>query len=124
MKQVENVQQWVAYCNFTHLLAMKRFSIIVIFLFSTLNLSAQEKDSLRVRTRTTEPSFFSTTDTITTNDYLLSIEKVFQVLNKTAVLSQPVPAIEEINNRLNEDDSTIAIINERLNSNSKMLEHS
>ncbi len=100
---------------------MKRFSIIVIFLFSILSLSAQNNDSLRLRTRPAEPSFFSTTDTITRNDYLLSIEKVFQVLNKTAVLSQPVPAIEEISNRLNEDDSTIGIINERLNSNSRML---
>ncbi len=100
---------------------MKRFLIIVIFLFPTLYLSAQKNDSILSPITPTQPSIFSTTDTITRNDYLLSIEKVYQVLNKTFVLSQPVPEIEAIANHLNEDDSAIAIISERLNSDKGTL---
>jgi len=99
---------------------MKRFLIIVIFLFPSLNLLAQN-DSTQLPPPTPEPSLFSTTDTITRNDYLLSIEKVYQVLNKASVLSQPVPSILEISDQLNEDDSAIALIKERLNGNSRTL---
>lgn len=100
---------------------MKQFLIIVIFLFPALYLSAQNQDSLLLPESHSESSVFLTTDTITRNDYLLSIEKVYQVLNKTSVLSRPVPSIFQIGNKLNEDDSAITIINERLNSNTKTL---
>ena len=100
---------------------MKRFLFIAIFLFPSLCLLAQNKDSILVPTRPPEPSIFSTTDTITRNDYLLSIEKVYQVLNKASVLSQPVPTIREIAGKIDEDDSAIAIIKERLNSNARTL---
>jgi small-conductance mechanosensitive channel len=84
-------------------------------------VSAQQKDSVPHSGGPTVPSIFSNADTITTNDYLLSIEKVFQVLNKVPVLSQPVPYIMEINRRLDDDDSALAIIKDRLNGDSRML---
>ncbi len=109
------------YCKFTHPEVMKRFFILFIFLFSALCLFAQEKDTVQLPVKSPENPVFSSTDTITKNDYLLSIEKVYQVLNKVPVLSQPVPAILEISNHLDEDDSAIATIKDRLNSNGRSL---
>jgi hypothetical protein len=39
-----------------------------------------------------ESSLFANDDTLTRNDYLLNISKVFQMLNKASSMSQPVPA--------------------------------
>jgi hypothetical protein len=100
---------------------MKRILFLLLFGFSFLLVSAQQKDSVPHSGGPTVPSIFSNADTITTNDYLLSIEKVFQVLNKVPVLSQPVPYIMEINRRLDDDDSALAIIKDRLNGDSRML---
>lgn len=68
-----------------------------------------------------QSSIFGNSDTITRNDYLLSIEKVFQALNQAAILSQPIPSILEISENLTEDDSAIAIIRDRINANDKSL---
>lgn len=84
---------------------MKNFLFSALFIFSCVSLSAQKHDSIPTSSVNQVPSIFSTSDTITTNDYLLSIEKVFQVLNKAPVLSQPVPSILEINRHLKDDDS-------------------
>lgn len=66
-------------------------------------------------------SFFSEKDTITRNDYLLSISKVFQAFNEANVLAQPVPAIQQIRSNLNDDDSILVIVKERLNGKDKNL---
>ena len=100
---------------------MKRSVFVAIFLFSSLYLTAQIRDSVPSVSPPTRSSIFDNSDTITANDYLLTIEKVFQVLNKVPVLAQPVPAILEINRRLNEDDSALNIIKERLDGNSRAL---
>ena len=99
---------------------MKLFCLIGLFLFSYHDAGAQY-DSNPLPGQHSEIPFFSPNDTVTRNDYLLSIEKIFQTLNKASVLSQPVPAILTIANNLNDDDSAIAIIKERLNSNDKSL---
>lgn len=99
---------------------MKKFFFISLFLLSGMLSNAQNPDSLHPNTRT-QSSIFSATDTITRNDYLLSLEKVFQVLNQASVLSQPVPSILAIKDNLNEDDSAIAIIKEQLTANDKSL---
>jgi small-conductance mechanosensitive channel len=91
-----------------------------LFLFTGLSAGAQ-KDSNHLSGPRPESPIFSTNDTVTRNDYLLSIEKIFQTLNKASVLSQPVPAILSIADNLDENDSAIAIIKERLNSNDKSL---
>jgi small-conductance mechanosensitive channel len=99
---------------------MKLFWFIGLFLFTGLSAGAQ-KDSNHLSGPRPESPIFSTNDTVTRNDYLLSIEKIFQTLNKASVLSQPVPAILSIADNLDENDSAIAIIKERLNSNDKSL---
>ncbi|MEO6894986.1 MAG: mechanosensitive ion channel domain-containing protein [Ginsengibacter sp.] len=100
---------------------MKNFLLIAFFVLSCVHVSAQKYDSLPATSGPSASSIFSNADTITTNDYLLSIEKVFQVLNKAPVLSQPVPSILEINRHLNDDDSALAIIQNRLNGNVRTL---
>jgi len=97
---------------------MKVFCFISLFVFSSLRVFAQDDSSFK---RPPEASIFSNNDTVTRNDYLLSIEKVFQTLNKASVLSQPVPSILGITDHLNEDDSAIFIIKQRLNSNDRSL---
>ncbi|MEO8721293.1 MAG: mechanosensitive ion channel domain-containing protein [Ginsengibacter sp.] len=99
---------------------MKPFYFSWFFLFSFLYAGAQN-DTGFIKSRHTDSSIFSAIDTVTRNDYLLSIEKVFQTFNKAAVLSQPVPVILNIIDHLNEDDSAIFIIKERLTSGDKSL---
>ncbi|MGN6803380.1 MAG: mechanosensitive ion channel family protein [Ginsengibacter sp.] len=100
---------------------MKRFLVLIFFLFSSTFVSAQRNDSISLPPAPSAPSLFSTKDTITKNDYLLSLEKVFQVLNKASVLSQPVPSILEVAGKMDDDDSAIALIKERLNGDRRLL---
>ena len=79
---------------------MKLFFLPCLFILLSVALSAQKKDTIKVATdtarvpkRSFEASLFENDDTLTRNDYLLSIEKVFQMLNKASALSQSVPAI-------------------------------
>lgn len=95
-----------------------KFSIYFLLLCFCSNVFAQNKDSL---SKKPENSIFSNADTATRNDYLLSIEKVYQTLNKATVLSQPVPTILGIIDKLNNDDSAIALIKERLSTNDRSL---
>lgn len=97
---------------------MKIFSFTFLLLIFCANVFGQNKDSFPKKPET---SFFSNTDTVTRNDYLLSLEKVYQTLNKAAVVSQPVPSILGIIDNLNNDDSAIALIKERLNLNDRSL---
>jgi len=99
---------------------MKIFCFTLLSLFLYFGVAAQ-KDSVHLSVTTPELSIFSSNDSITRNDYLLSIEKVFQTLNKAAVLSQPVPTILGIGQDLNTDDSAISFIKDRLNGNNTAL---
>ena len=94
---------------------MKIFCLLGLFVFSFIGVAAQN-DTTHLST-----PIFSSNDTITRNDYLLSIEKVYQTLNKASVLSQPVPSILGIIQDLNDDDSAIGIIRDRLNVNNRAL---
>jgi small-conductance mechanosensitive channel len=96
---------------------MKIFFIYILSLCFCANVFAQNTDSSARHGST----FFSNTDTVTRNDYILSLEKVYQTLNKASVLSQPIPTILGIMNNLNDDDSAIALIKERLNLNDRSL---
>src|SRR6185295_8099203 len=118
---------------------MKLFSLAVFFILYGIGLSAQVKDTARLRgksdttgshvksdttgsrvksdtARIHRRSFdlFENDDTLTRNDYLLSFGKVFQLLNKASALSQPVPAILLMAERMDEDDSALNIIKDRL----------
>jgi potassium efflux system protein len=83
--------------------------------------SAQVNDTTKSPNRSLESSLFANDDTLTRNDYLLSISKVFQMLNKASSLSQPVPAILDMVQRMDEDDSAISIIKDRLTNNDRGL---
>ncbi len=98
---------------------MKFFPFIIIFLFGSAVVFAQN-DTNQPK-RPPEVSIFSNTDTVTRNDYLLSIERVFQTLNKASVLSEPVPNIQVMRDDLDDDDSAIVIIKDRLNMNDRSL---
>jgi small-conductance mechanosensitive channel len=100
---------------------MNRLALVLVFIFPFLHLSAQKADSIPATSGGRGFSLFSNEDTTTTNDYLLSIEKVFQVLNKVPILSQPIQSIQEINRRLIEDDTVLAIISNRINSDTRTL---
>lgn len=107
-------------CSSLNPIKMKSFLLIFLIIFFGVTASAQPKDSAKLPKRSFE-SLFAVDDTLTRNDYLLSIEKVFQALNKTNILSQPVPAIIAMNKRMNEDDSAINIIKERLIANDRAI---
>ncbi len=98
-----------------------KLSFFTIGLFFCFPLFAQVNDSAKLVRESSQFSLFSTEDTLTDNDYLLTIEKIFQTLNKTSVLSQPLPTISDMNNGLNEDDSAINIIKSRLTGNDRDL---
>jgi potassium-dependent mechanosensitive channel len=98
-----------------------KFFFIIIFLFCNNLLFGQNNDTVQLSKRPPEISIFSNNDTITRNDYLLSIERVFQTLNKTSVLSEPVPNIQAMSEDLNDDDSAIVVIRDRLTMNDRSL---
>src|SRR5229473_7229499 len=100
---------------------MKIFPLIGLFILSGITVSAQVTDTSRLSKRSFETAMFANDDTLTRNDYLLGIEKVFQLLNKASSLSQPVPAILLMVQRLNEDDSAISIIKDRYTNNDRAL---
>jgi potassium-dependent mechanosensitive channel len=100
---------------------MKFFYAILILFFSGISASAQVNDSAKLVRESSGFSLFTNEDTLTNNDYLLSIEKVFQTLNKASVLSQPIPSIVAMGEGLNEDDSAISIIKSRLSLNDREL---
>jgi len=86
-----------------------------------LSVAAQTNDSAKLVRESSGFSMFTNVDTLTETDYLLSLEKIFQTLNKAAVLSQPIPSIKAIQRSLDEDDSALVIIKNRLSVNDKEL---
>jgi potassium efflux system protein len=102
---------------------MKLLLLVGLLIVSSVSLSAQVKDTLRasqakdtarVPRRSFEASLFDNDDSLTRNDYLLSIEKMFQMLNKASALSQTIPAITVMAHSMGEDDSALSIIKDRL----------
>ena len=100
---------------------MKIFPLFGLLILLGIALSAQVNDTARQTKKSFETSMFADDDTLTRNDYLLGIEKVFQLLNKASSLSQPIPAIILMVQRLDEDDSAISIIKDRLTNNDRAL---
>jgi len=100
---------------------MKIFPLFGLLILLGIALSAQVNDTARQTKKSFETSMFADDDTLTRNDYLLGIEKVFQLLNKASSLSQPIPAIILMVQRLDEDDSAISIIKDRYTNNERAL---
>jgi potassium-dependent mechanosensitive channel len=100
---------------------MKLLPALFLFFLLSYNASAQTKDSVKLSRRSFDSTLFANDDTLTRSDYLLSFEKVYQTLNRGNTLSQPVPVILSMVKNINEDDSILAIIKDRLYSNDRAL---
>ena len=100
---------------------MRVFLLAGFFILCGITVSAQVADTAKPAKRSFDRAMFADDDTLTRNDYLQSISKVFQLLNKANSLSQPVPAINLMVNGLDEDDSVISIIKDRLTNNERAL---
>ncbi|HEY5464084.1 MAG TPA: mechanosensitive ion channel domain-containing protein [Hanamia sp.] len=100
---------------------MKLYFLVSLFALTCVSTSAQVKDTIKAPKKSWESSLFSNDDTLTRNDYLMSIERMFQALNKASLTAQPLPVINAMNERMDEDDTAISIIKQRLNSNNKGL---
>jgi len=107
--------------SYSESIFMKILSLFGLSLISCISLSAQVKDTTGVPKKSFEASLFANDDTLTRSDYLLSLEKVFQLLNKASTLAQPVPAILSMSAEMDEDDSVLNIIKDRLSSNDRAL---
>ncbi|MEO7047758.1 MAG: mechanosensitive ion channel domain-containing protein, partial [Ferruginibacter sp.] len=99
---------------------MKILLLLGLFTLSFFGLAAQVKDTARLPKKSFE-AIFASTDTLTRNDYLLSFEKALQMLNKAYTISQPVPEINAMVKHIQEDDSAINIIRNRLSSSNRGL---
>jgi len=100
---------------------MKLYFLVSLVALTYVSASAQIKDTVKTPKKSWESSFFSNDDTLTRNDYLMSIERMFQALNKASLTAQPLPVINAMNERMDEDDTAISIIKQRLNSNNRGL---
>ena len=94
------------------------FSVCLVFI--CFSASAQGKDTVVNQKRNYE-SLFANDDTLTRNDYLQSIERMFQALNKASIVAQPVSEINSINLSLDDEDSALSIIKDRFNNNERTV---
>ncbi|MDQ2721577.1 MAG: mechanosensitive ion channel [Bacteroidota bacterium] len=91
---------------------MKIFQLFILFISLYSAVAAQ--DTTKLTSRSFDTSLFANDDTLTRNDYLIGIGKVYETLNKSTVISQSVPVIIAINHQMDEDDSALNIIKARL----------
>ena len=90
---------------------MKPFLLLMLSIVLYSSAMAQDE---KISRKSFDTTVFADDDTLTRSDYLQGIEKMFRVLNRAPGLSQALSAIERISQRMNEDDSALAIIRERI----------
>ncbi|MEO5591537.1 MAG: mechanosensitive ion channel domain-containing protein [Chitinophagaceae bacterium] len=81
-------------------------------------------DTLRpdsTRRRYFDTTLFSDNNILTSSDYLLRIQKVYQTLNKVPVVTGSFDELDDIATSLNESDTALAVIRERLSVNDRTL---
>jgi potassium efflux system protein len=119
---MKNDKQSFPCCTFIFFdsMRMKILLLLGLYTLSFLSLNAQVKDTVKLPRKSFE-AMFANDDTLTRNDYLLSFEKALQLLNKVYAISQPVPEINAMIGHINEDDSALSIIRDRLSANNKAL---
>ncbi|MEO8416087.1 MAG: mechanosensitive ion channel domain-containing protein [Ginsengibacter sp.] len=98
---------------------MKILSLFIIALTCYGSIAAQ--DTLQLSGKSFDSTAFASDDTLTHSDYLSHLGKAFQILNKAPLVEQFVPPIETIIEHLDEDDSALIIIKERLSTSSRGL---
>ena len=95
--------------------------LLALCLALILFTSARAQDTLNLTTKSFDSALFANDDTLTRSDYLLKLGRVFQILNKARTVSQNVPSIYAFTHKMNEDDSALNIIRERLSSSERTL---
>src|SRR5665213_156698 len=98
---------------------MKIFRLFILFNFFYGAVMAQ--DTTQLSRKSFDSTMFANDDTLTRSDYLLGIGGVFQTLNKSSVVAQPIPFIVAINKQMDEDDSALNIIKTRLATTDRIL---
>jgi potassium-dependent mechanosensitive channel len=73
------------------------------------------------RRRFFDSSLFSTNTVLTSTDYLLRIQRVYQTLNKVPVVTGSFEQMDAITASLDESDTALAVIRERLSANERSL---
>lgn len=79
------------------------------------------QDSTRRSRRNFDSTLLADGNTLTRSDYLASLEKIFQILNKVPVVTASFSEIDDITGNLNENDSATAAIKDRLSLNDRTL---
>lgn len=81
----------------------------------------QAQDTSQPVGRRFDYSIFSDSNVITRSDYLVELEKVFQMLNKAQVVTASFAPVNGIAAELDESDSALVIIKERLSQSERTL---
>ncbi len=72
------------------------------------------QSDIQLNRKAFDSTMFADDDTLTRSDYLQGIEKMFRVLNQAPTLTQALTVMDRIHQRMNEDDTALAIMRERV----------
>ncbi len=90
----------------------------------TTHHDSTRHDSIRpdsLRRRYMDTALFSDGNTLTSSDYLLQIQKIYVTLNKVPVVTGSFSRLPEIADNLDESDTALNVIKERLSVNDRTL---
>jgi len=73
------------------------------------------------RRRYFDSTLFADNNILTASDYLLHLQKVYQTLNKVPVITGSFERLDEIADELDESDTALGVIKERLSSSERSL---
>ncbi len=99
---------------------MKKLPFFIICLLFCFTIAAQDT-SFRHSGKSFDSSAFAADDTLTHSDYLSRISKVFQILNEAPSLAQFIPLIGVMVQQMDEDDSALSIMKDRLSTTDRGL---
>jgi potassium efflux system protein len=68
-----------------------------------------------------DSTLFTNTNVITRSDYLQSMEKMYQVLSQVPAVTTTFIRLDEIDDKLDDEDSALAILQERIAANDRTL---
>jgi potassium-dependent mechanosensitive channel len=91
---------------------------------STLHNDTLHHETMRTdsgRRRYFDSTLFADNNTLTGSDYLLHIQKIYQVLNKVPVVTSSFDRFADIADDLDESDTALSVIKERLSVNDRTL---
>lgn len=87
---------------------------LLFLLLACCGLQVRAQDSARWR-RNADTTLFGASTAPTRSDYLDQFEEAFQTLNKVPLVTGSLIGIDQMQQKLNESDSAIAILKDRLN---------